>query len=260
MMKVVIPIWQGRISPVFDAAGHMLVIDIEDGIEIKRYTETIHEMELTHKVKYIVDLGVDLLICGAISRPLEVMLLSAGIQIISQTCGNVEEVLSAYMSGKLTEQVFLMPGCRKRFRHGQWNRVDINEIDFRDKRKSERTSMKVAVSSYGQDMTSEVDPRFGRAKFFILVDIESGELTVHENTQNLNAVQGAGIQAARNVLEFGADAVITGNVGPKAFTTLKAGNVGVYTGASGPVEDAIAAFKAEQLECASEANVEGHWA
>ena len=120
--------------------------------------------------------------------------------------------------------------------------------------------MKVAISSYGQEITSEVDPRFGRASFFIVVDVETGEFTVHVNNQNLNAAQGAGIQAARNVMVLGVDAVITGNVGPKAFTTLQAGNLEVYIGAKGSVKDAIEAFKANRLECVSEANVEGHWA
>ncbi len=120
--------------------------------------------------------------------------------------------------------------------------------------------MKVAVSSQGSDLDSQVDPRFGRAKGFVVVETETGELAFHDNTQNLNAAQGAGIQAARNVAELGADALVTGNVGPKAFATLQAADIKVYTGASGTVKDALAQFKAGQLQCASKANVEGHWA
>ena len=83
--------------------------------------------------------------------------------------------------------------------------------------------MKVAVTSQGMDLASQVDPRFGRAKYFVLVDTDTGTFTAHDNRQNLNAAQGAGIQAGRNVVELGAEAVITGNVGPKAFTTLQGG-------------------------------------
>ncbi len=118
--------------------------------------------------------------------------------------------------------------------------------------------MKVAVTSEGSDLNSPVDPRFGRAKNFIVVDTETGEFSVHDNAQNRGAAQGAGIQAGRTVVDLGVAAVITGHVGPKAFTTLQAGNVTVYTGASGTVEDAVAKFKAGQLEAADEANVEGH--
>ncbi len=119
--------------------------------------------------------------------------------------------------------------------------------------------MKVAVTSQGPDLASAVDPRFGRAKFFIVVDTETGEFTAHDNTQNLNAVQGAGIQAAQNVASLGVDAVITGNVGPKAFTTLQAGNVKAYIGAGGSVSVAVEQLKAGRLECAGKPNVEGHW-
>ena len=82
--------------------------------------------------------------------------------------------------------------------------------------------MKIAVTSQGPDLNSQVDPRFGRAKSFLVVDTETGEFSVHDNTQNLNAAQGAGIQAGRTVVDLGVSAVVTGNVGPKAFATLQA--------------------------------------
>ena len=119
--------------------------------------------------------------------------------------------------------------------------------------------MKVVVTSQGSDLSSQVDPRFGRAKNFIVMETETGEFSVHDNTQNLNAAQGAGIQAGRMVVDLGAAAVITGNVGPKAFATLRAGNVKVYPGASGTVQEVIEKFKAGQLQPTGTANVEGHW-
>ena len=119
--------------------------------------------------------------------------------------------------------------------------------------------MKVAVTSQGPEPTSPVDPRFGRAKCFIVVDTETGDRVVHDNAQNLNAVQGAGIQAGRTVIDLGVAAVITGNVGPKAFATLRAGGVEVYSGAAGTVAEALEKFQAGELPRASEANVEGHW-
>ena len=120
--------------------------------------------------------------------------------------------------------------------------------------------MKVVVTSQGPDMTSQLDPRFGRAKFLILVDTENSEFNSHSNSQNLSAMQGAGIQAARNVVELGAETLITGNVGPKAFATLQAAGVAIYIGSTGSVKDAFEQFKAGQLERAGGANVEGHWA
>lgn len=119
--------------------------------------------------------------------------------------------------------------------------------------------MKLAVTSQGPELGSNLDPRFGRAKWFVVWDSQTGECSAADNTQNLNAAQGAGIQAGRNVVELGVEAVITGHVGPKAFATLQAGGVKVYTGATGTVAQALEQFKAGKLKLSSAADVEGHW-
>lgn len=119
--------------------------------------------------------------------------------------------------------------------------------------------MKIAISAQGKDMESQTDPRFGRAKYFIVVDSETGAFTAYDNSQNLNAPQGAGIQAAKNVKDFGAETVISGNMGPKAFAALQTAGIAIYTGASGTVQEALEAFKAGKLNQAGKANVEGHW-
>ncbi len=119
--------------------------------------------------------------------------------------------------------------------------------------------MKLTVTSQGQQLSSPVDPRFGRAKYFVVVDTETGDFTVADNSQNLNAAQGAGIQAGKNVVDLGAKVVVTGHVGPKAFATLQAGGVSIYTGASGTVADAVEQFKAGKLQQSNGADVQGHW-
>jgi|YelNatPaOPRAMG01_1025707.scaffolds.fasta_scaffold82881_2 predicted Fe-Mo cluster-binding NifX family protein len=121
-------------------------------------------------------------------------------------------------------------------------------------------SMKLAVTSQGNNLNSPLDPRFGRAKYFIVVDTETGAFSAAENTVNLNAAQGAGIQAGKRVAELGVEGLVTGHVGPKAFTTLKAAGVKIYTGASGTVAGAIEQFKAGKLQAMASADVEGHWA
>lgn len=119
--------------------------------------------------------------------------------------------------------------------------------------------MKIVITSQGTSLESPVDPRFGRAKHFVLVDTNTGELSAHDNSQNLNAPQGAGIQAAQAVAQLGAEAVLTGHVGPKAFTTLQAANIAVYTSVSGTVKEAIGQFTSGKLKSAAKADVEGHW-
>jgi len=119
--------------------------------------------------------------------------------------------------------------------------------------------MKIAISTSGVGPDAPVDPRFGRAKHFLVFDTETGETVTVDNSQNLNAPQGAGIQAAATVSRLGAEAIITGHCGPKAFQALAAAGIKIYTGATGSVSDALAQFKAGTLNPAQSADVEGHW-
>lgn len=119
--------------------------------------------------------------------------------------------------------------------------------------------MKIAVTSTGTELTSEMDPRFGRASYFLVVDPDTMEFETVENSQNLNLPQGAGIQAGQIISDKKVDAVITGNCGPKAFRTLQAAGINVITDVSGRVVDAVEKFKKGELSPAGTANVEGHW-
>ena len=119
--------------------------------------------------------------------------------------------------------------------------------------------MKIAVTAQGKEISSEIDLRFGRAKWLIVIDTETGDFQAHDNLVNLNAVQGAGIQTGQNIANLGVDAVITGNVGPNAFKTLNATNVKIFLSETQTVQDAVDSFKAGKLEEVKQANVEGHW-
>lgn len=119
--------------------------------------------------------------------------------------------------------------------------------------------MKIAISSTGADLDSQVDPRFGRAKCFIVYDVEGEAFEAIDNTQNLNAMQGAGIQAAEIVARQGVECVITGNCGPKAFRALQSAGVKIMLCSGGTVHEAIEKFKANELAPADTANVNGHW-
>ena len=119
--------------------------------------------------------------------------------------------------------------------------------------------MKIAITSQGRDLNSTIDPRFGRAKGFIIFNNETGELKYIDNTQNLSSMQGAGIQSAKNIIDTGSKVLITGNVGPKAFEALNQAGIEIMIGAKGSVADAINDYKNGELNRASGANVEGHW-
>mmetsp|Transcript_818 Transcript_818/g.644 ORF Transcript_818/g.644 Transcript_818/m.644 type:complete len:120 (+) Transcript_818:2576-2935(+) len=119
--------------------------------------------------------------------------------------------------------------------------------------------MKIAVTSKGSDLDSQVDPRFGRAAYIIVVDTESFEFEVVDNLENVNAFRGAGIQAATLINDKGAEVLLTGFCGPNAFKTLKAAKVNVASDISGTVRDAVKAFNKGEISFTDKENVEGHW-
>jgi len=114
-MKIAIPVWNERVSPVFDVAEKILIADVEGGIEKARSRYQLESTSPVARATEIGNLGIDVLICGAISRPLEAMITANGVGVIAQVCGNVDEILKAYTSGRLlTSRRYLMPGCWRR--------------------------------------------------------------------------------------------------------------------------------------------------
>lgn len=119
--------------------------------------------------------------------------------------------------------------------------------------------MKIAFSTNGSQLDNLLDDRFGRCKNFLLVDSDSLDFKVHENSQNIHAAQGAGIQSAQHVIDLGADALITGHCGPKAFKVLRAAGIPVYLGKSLSIRELVNSYKNNKLEQLQSADVEGHW-
>lgn len=119
--------------------------------------------------------------------------------------------------------------------------------------------MIIAVTAAGDGLDAPLDPRFGRAAKFILYNTESGSFQTVGNAQNLNAAQGAGIQTAQNVAAAGAQAVISGHFGPKAFRVLSASGIAACTTTAATVREALELHAQGKLAAAREANAEGHW-
>jgi len=110
-MKIAIPTWNGRVSPVFDTASRLLVVDITEESEVARFETDISAHFLPSKSMRLTGLGIDTLICGAISRPLAYMITTAGIKLIPWISGQVEAVVQAFLTNTLFDPRFIMPGC-----------------------------------------------------------------------------------------------------------------------------------------------------
>ncbi len=117
--------------------------------------------------------------------------------------------------------------------------------------------MRVAVTAIAPQLDAQVDPRFGRCPFFLIVETDNLSFEALENlSQSLG--QGAGIQSARLMAERGVKYVLTGNCGPNAHQALSAAGIGVVVGCAGTVRQVVEQFKAGQLKPATTANVPGH--
>lgn len=117
--------------------------------------------------------------------------------------------------------------------------------------------MKVVVTANGTDLDAPISPVFGRCSTYLFVDTETMQFDVVENPA-IRAPGGAGIQAAQFVIERGAEAVLTGNVGPNAFGVFQAANVPVYLLGNGTVQGAVEAYTKGQLQSSGGANVRAH--
>jgi len=111
VQRIAIPVWNGWVSPVFDVARTLLVVDAQAGREVSRRTEILGQGPPPVRAKMLKDLGVDVLLCGGISRPLAGVLAAEGIQVVPWLSGPADQVLQAFLSGRIWRSGFFMPGC-----------------------------------------------------------------------------------------------------------------------------------------------------
>jgi predicted Fe-Mo cluster-binding NifX family protein len=118
--------------------------------------------------------------------------------------------------------------------------------------------VKVAVTSRGAETSSPIDPHFGRAHYFLVVDTDSGQVTVYSNRQRRRTPHTAGMQAAGTLIALGIEAALSSHIGPKAFATFYAAGVEVYRIDAGTVGEAFERFKAGKLQRLRKPNAPEH--
>lgn len=120
-MKAAVSNWEGRISPVFDVSRNVLLLTIEHGVAISRRNESIEAPTATARIERLLALGVDTLVCGAISQPVHHELTARGVRVIAFIAGEVDAVVASLLAGKVPSELLAMPGCQRqhRFRRGR---------------------------------------------------------------------------------------------------------------------------------------------
>ena len=117
--------------------------------------------------------------------------------------------------------------------------------------------MRICVTAAAGDLNAQVDPRFGRCQYFVIVDSDTMAFDAMAN-EAMNAPGGAGIQAAQAMVNKGVNVVISGNMGPNAFQVLSTAGVKVATGAYGTVKEAVEMYKNGKLSEAGTSTVAAH--
>ena len=118
--------------------------------------------------------------------------------------------------------------------------------------------MRICITSTGKDLDSDVDPRFGRCKYFLIIDTDTMNVEAISN-ESAVAYGGAGIQSAQTIARTNVKVLLTGNVGPNAFQTLKAAGVEIITGVNGTVREAVERYKAGGVDKTEAPTVGGHF-
>jgi predicted Fe-Mo cluster-binding NifX family protein len=112
-MRLGIPLWRDEVSPVFDVAAKLLIIDVEDAREVARRVIPLGTPDAPERADRLAAMGIDVLVCGVITRTLEAIVTAAGVRVVSFVCGPVEQVARLIMSGARLPSECLLPG------HGQ---------------------------------------------------------------------------------------------------------------------------------------------
>lgn len=127
-MRVAVAVWGTEVSPVFDFAHRVIVVQCDETQERVRYQHALPDEPMSSRAERLRELGVNVLLCGAISNPLEEMVRGLGIVLIPWKCGPIEEVLTAYFSGTIEEPRFSLPGVP----NGSTLRIGENRTEGRE--------------------------------------------------------------------------------------------------------------------------------
>lgn len=125
-MKAALTVWDGRVSPVFDVSREALILTIEHGVVVARSHENIDTPNPIGKIDRLAEVGIETVICGAISEPLQHELTRRQVRVIGFVAGEVDEIVASFLAGKLPTPRLSMPGCCRRQNRFHGGRVDGN--------------------------------------------------------------------------------------------------------------------------------------
>ena len=233
-MKVAISTDQGYVSAHFGRCSTYTIVVIQEGQILEREEIPNPGHQPGFLPQFLSEKGVNCIIAGGMGPRAQTLFAQKNIETIIGVQGNIDEVIEKFIKEDLEAGNDLCDHT-----HGEHSPCEPHQGEVRP-----TEGNRICVSSTGKDLKSEVDPRFGRAKYFILIDPETTDLEVIENP-NTEAAHGAGIQSAQLIASKNVKAVLTGNCGPNAQRIFNAAGIKVITGVSGNLETALSKHKSE---------------
>ncbi len=236
-MKIAISTDQGYVSAHFGRCQSYTIVEIKEGQVLSREEIPNPGHQPGFLPQYLSEKGVNCIIAGGMGPRAQDLFVQKNIEAIIGVQGEVDEVIEKFAKQELEAGDDL---CGHK--HGlEEHLTDEHHIEH----VSQAAGIKICITSKGKDLDAEVDPKFGRSQYFLIVDPETMDFEVIENP-NIEAAHGAGIQTAQLISnKKNVGTLLTGNCGPNAQRVLQSSGIKVITGISGNIKDTLSKYKSE---------------
>ena len=234
-MKIAISTDQGYVSAHFGRCSSYTVVETKEGQVLKREEIPNPGHQPGFLPQYLSEKGINCIIAGGMGPRAQSLFAQKNIETIIGIQGSIDEIIEKFIKQKLE------PGddlCGHR--HGEHAPCEQHQKEARS-----TEGNRICITSTGKEFKSEVDPKFGRAKYFLFIDPDTMDHEAFENP-NINAAQGAGIQSAQLISSKNVRIVLTGNCGPNAQRVLHSAGIKVITEVAGNVGTALSRHKSEK--------------
>jgi predicted Fe-Mo cluster-binding NifX family protein len=236
-VKVAISTDQDYVSAHFGRCASYTIVDIEEGQVVNREEIPNPGHQPGFLPQFLSEKGVNVIIAGGMGPRAQGLFAQKNIETLIGVQGSIDTVIAQFLRQDLEAGEDLCghphdhPGCSNH--HAEPTKLN-----------QKKEGSRIFITANGNDLDSEIDPRFGRAQYFLVVQPDTLDFEAFENP-NRDAAQGAGIQSAQFAVGKDILAVITGRCGPNAEQVLSSSGIRIITGATGKVKDAIQLFQRE---------------
>jgi predicted Fe-Mo cluster-binding NifX family protein len=236
-MKVAISTDQGYVSAHFGRCQSYTIVVIKEGqiLSKEEFPNPSHQPGFLPE--YLSEKGVNCIIAGGMGPRAQGIFAQKNIETIIGVQGAVDEIIDKFIKQELQVGDDL---CGHQLGAEAHSLCDHHAEEI-----IQPEGTKICITSQGTDLSAEVDPKFGRAKYFLIIDPLSLDFEVIENP-NTGAAHGVGLQTAQLISCKNVQAVLTGNCGPNAQRVLQSSGIEVITNVSGKAEDALSKYKSER--------------